>query len=59
MAVVFLVGNVLPHWRNIPSNFLVLAAREFNSKAAKAIWDLNGKPGFETTTTKHSTQDCI
>jgi len=45
MAVVFLVGNI-PHWQSIPSNFHVLAAREFDSKAAKAIWDLNGEPGF-------------
>ena len=47
MAAVFSVGNVLPYWRNMPSNIHVLAAREFNSKAAKAIWDLNGKPDFE------------
>ena len=43
MVVVFLVGNV-PKRRSFLSIPLILAAREFNSKAAKAIWDLDGKP---------------
>jgi hypothetical protein len=53
MEVVFLVRYYLFFFSNTTAHAFYSAAREFNSKAAKAIWDLNG---IVSPSRSHSTQ---